>query len=191
MSDSGNFLTSAASSPYLPIAAGIVRGVVGMLSAGGYVWALTVTADQITMWATGIVAAGMLGWSAWQKIEAVRDKRRAEVAAARASAQMTHEAGRPMPVTVTETAAGKPNIATAVSVAEIAKAPTVPAGTPPAPAPAADMGAGIWFWIIYVIALVFGGFWGWSYGREHWPLYGVVFLLIGLVGWGVFGPPIR
>jgi len=137
MSDSGNYLTSAASSPYLPIVMGLVRGVLGLASSFGFTWALTVTGDQVTMAATAAVAVGMLGWSAYQKIAAIAEKRRAEVAAARASAQMTMEAGHPVPVTVTETAVGKPNIATAIPVAEIAKAPTVPAGTPPAPASAA------------------------------------------------------
>lgn len=54
------------------------------------------------------------------------------------------------------------------------------------------MGAGIWFWIIFVILIVFGGVWGWRYGgREQWPIWGVVLILIALLGWGTFGPPIR
>ena len=55
------------------------------------------------------------------------------------------------------------------------------------------MSAGIWFWIIYVISLVFGL--GWAYrtpeSRSYAPYGFVLWVLIGLVGWGVFGPPIR
>lgn len=54
------------------------------------------------------------------------------------------------------------------------------------------MGANIWFWIIYVICVLFTG---WSIYpapdyRSHFPTL-VTFVLIGLLGWGVFGPPIR
>ncbi len=53
------------------------------------------------------------------------------------------------------------------------------------------MSAGIWFWIIYVISVVFGGYWGWARTPDHWPMYLVFYILTGLLGWGVFGPPIR
>ena len=55
------------------------------------------------------------------------------------------------------------------------------------------MSAGIWFWIIYVIIGLFGGFWGFSNVTDRRWLGGgfVIFVLIGLLGWGVFGPPIR
>lgn len=53
------------------------------------------------------------------------------------------------------------------------------------------MTAAIWFWIIYGISLVFGGYWGWAHGRDYWPVYGVLYILVGLLGWGLFGAPIR
>lgn len=46
------------------------------------------------------------------------------------------------------------------------------------------------FWIIMLVALVGGG---WTYrarANEAWP-FGVVWLLIVLLGWAVFGAPIR
>lgn len=58
------------------------------------------------------------------------------------------------------------------------------------------MPAGIWFWIIYVIFVLLGGFFWWPRGSEpnrFYPFGGylVVMVLIGLLGWGVFGPPIK
>lgn len=55
------------------------------------------------------------------------------------------------------------------------------------------MSAGQWFWIIYVVIGIFGGFFGAGYaGDRRWFVGGLVaFVLIGLLGWGVFGPPIR
>jgi hypothetical protein len=56
------------------------------------------------------------------------------------------------------------------------------------------MTAGIWFWIFYVISIVLGGGWYW---RNEASLiafgpFGLMFyILIGLLGWGVFGAPIR
>ena len=63
------------------------------------------------------------------------------------------------------------------------------------------MTAGIWFWILYVLALVFGG-WGLypvtrdapNGGRPMFVTYGgplLLYVLLGVLGWGVFGPPIR
>jgi len=47
------------------------------------------------------------------------------------------------------------------------------------------------FWVVYILCLIFGGWFGYS----AWGYYGlggglVVFLLIGILGWGVFGKPI-
>lgn len=56
------------------------------------------------------------------------------------------------------------------------------------------MPAGIWFWIIYVIAILFCGFLCWPFPAESRRFGGVsliIFVLIGLLGWGVFGPPIK
>ncbi len=55
------------------------------------------------------------------------------------------------------------------------------------------MTAGIWFWILYAVCLIFSGGWYWrSPESKPFAPYGLVFfVLIGLLGWGVFGPPIR
>lgn len=58
------------------------------------------------------------------------------------------------------------------------------------------MSAGAWFWVLYVICLLFGGWSTWprSGGPPDWRPFGwslVVFVLIGLLGWGIFGPPLR
>lgn len=52
------------------------------------------------------------------------------------------------------------------------------------------MTAGIWFWILYVISLVFTGFWNWPLNQGHAPWL-LIYILLGLLGWGVFGAPIR
>ena len=124
-----NWLTGAAQSPYLPIILGLVRGVVGIASGFGFAWATSVSGDQITMVATAIVAVGMLGWSMYQKIADIRANRRTAVASAVASAQ------HGVPVVVTETPPGQPNVATKISATEQAAAPSVPQGTPLSPAP--------------------------------------------------------
>lgn len=53
------------------------------------------------------------------------------------------------------------------------------------------MPAGIWFWVIYVLCFLFGGWLGYT----HFGYYGiggslVIFVLIGLLGFKVFGPPV-
>lgn len=55
------------------------------------------------------------------------------------------------------------------------------------------MSAGIWFWLIYVICLLFGGWFGYSTGGDRRYIGGglVIFVLVGLVGWAVFGPPLK
>jgi len=54
------------------------------------------------------------------------------------------------------------------------------------------MTAGNWFWIIYVILGLFGGFLGFQANDRRWVWGGVVvFVLIGLLGWMVAGPPIK
>ncbi len=116
----GNWLTGAAASPYLPIVLGLVRGVVGIASGIGFAWATAVSGDMATMIATALTALGMLGWSAWQKIEATREARGREVAAAVASAEQG------VPVTVTVTPPGEANIATRISATEASAAPIVP-----------------------------------------------------------------
>lgn len=55
------------------------------------------------------------------------------------------------------------------------------------------MTAASWFWIIYVMVALFGFGWGfYSAGDRRWVGGGfVIFVLVGLLGWGVFGPPLR
>jgi len=56
------------------------------------------------------------------------------------------------------------------------------------------MGAGQWFWIVYVICLLITGWSNYPFQPGAYrPFMGslVLYILIGLLGWGVFGPPIR
>jgi len=55
------------------------------------------------------------------------------------------------------------------------------------------MPAGLWFWLIYVICVVFGGWSVWPSDSNYRPLgsWLVVFILLGLLGWGVFGSPLK
>ena len=60
------------------------------------------------------------------------------------------------------------------------------------------MGANVWFWILFVITLVFGIFvqgpWRGTQPAYPWAPFGswlILFILIGILGWGVYGPPIR
>ena len=58
------------------------------------------------------------------------------------------------------------------------------------------MSAGIWFWLLWVITLIFGG-WGmnpWRPAGVPWaPFWSwlILFILIGLLGLHVFGSPVR
>lgn len=50
------------------------------------------------------------------------------------------------------------------------------------------MTIGLLFWILYIVALVIGGFWR---GRD-WVYNSVLFfVLIGLLGWAQFGAPVK
>lgn len=55
------------------------------------------------------------------------------------------------------------------------------------------MSAGNWFWIIYVILVLFGGYLCWpSFNDRRWVGgYAILVVLIGVLGWGIFGPPIK
>ena len=55
------------------------------------------------------------------------------------------------------------------------------------------MSAAIWFWIIYVLVGLLGGFWGITSPQDRRWVGGclVIYILIGLLGWGIFGPPIK
>jgi len=52
------------------------------------------------------------------------------------------------------------------------------------------MGAGQWFWLLYVICVLFSGWAYYPYQRQHGGNL-AIFVLIGLLGWHVFGPPLR
>jgi hypothetical protein len=55
------------------------------------------------------------------------------------------------------------------------------------------MGAGQWFWIVYVICVLFGAWGHYPFQTNYRPFlsYIVLFVLIGLLGWHDFGPPLR
>lgn len=53
------------------------------------------------------------------------------------------------------------------------------------------MAAGIWFWIIMVVCLVAGGYGNrTSLGVYAWN-YGPVFILLAILGFSVYGSPIK
>lgn len=54
------------------------------------------------------------------------------------------------------------------------------------------MSIGFVFWLLMIIWLVFG-FWSWKTTPANWPLLGgsgMLFFLLFLLGWKVFGWPI-
>lgn len=55
------------------------------------------------------------------------------------------------------------------------------------------MAAGIWFWVIFVLCTIFYLWSGWPTDGHFLRLGSnlVVFILLGLLGWKVFGPPIQ
>jgi hypothetical protein len=56
---------------------------------------------------------------------------------------------------------------------------------------------GVWFWIIYVLFAILGVLFNWPVQQNDvyaWRPLGwsfIVLILLGLLGFGVFGPPIR
>ena len=52
------------------------------------------------------------------------------------------------------------------------------------------MSSGIWFWIIFVIALLFGAWTEWPFQRRAGTVL-VVFILLALLGYRVFGGPVQ
>lgn len=55
------------------------------------------------------------------------------------------------------------------------------------------MPAGFWFWLLYVICILFSGWLSYPFSTG-WRPFGVTlvtFILIGLLGWHVFGPVLR
>jgi hypothetical protein len=54
------------------------------------------------------------------------------------------------------------------------------------------MTAGTWFWAIYVLSILFTGYaWRGPEARPFWGFGLIVFVLIGLLGWHAFGPPLH
>ena len=56
------------------------------------------------------------------------------------------------------------------------------------------MSLGLAFYILMLIWLVFGLWWHWPPGQTNYPLWGgnlLLFVLLLLLGWHSFGPPIR
>lgn len=56
------------------------------------------------------------------------------------------------------------------------------------------MSAGIWFWLILILSVVFGGmsvFGPEPYRAKVWGGFGlIVLILLALLGYRVFGPPV-
>jgi hypothetical protein len=57
------------------------------------------------------------------------------------------------------------------------------------------MTLGLFFWVVYIIAILFGV---WSNYAANDPLwtrrfgaYGILWLLVGVLGWANFGPPVH
>lgn len=53
----------------------------------------------------------------------------------------------------------------------------------------------IWFWVLYVICVAFG-MWsgrvpGQPYTYRNWGANLVIFILLGILGWAQFGPPVK
>ena len=53
------------------------------------------------------------------------------------------------------------------------------------------MNIGIWFWIIFVIALLFFGYWSWNRRDQFSPPDLIWWILMFLVGLQVFGNPVK
>ena len=57
------------------------------------------------------------------------------------------------------------------------------------------MPLGILFWVIYVIAILFGVWSNYAAADPAWPrragAYGVLWLLVGFLGWTVYGPVVK
>jgi hypothetical protein len=53
----------------------------------------------------------------------------------------------------------------------------------------------VWFWLIWVIALLFGLWSYWPRGENPvWGAFGnglILWILLGLLGWRVFGSPLQ
>lgn len=86
---------------YVSIVAAVIRGVLQIASGLGFAWGAFVSGDQVMMIATAAVMVGTLLWSAYQKIQAMRQKERAAIASAVTSAEATVSAGQPVAIAIT------------------------------------------------------------------------------------------
>lgn len=56
------------------------------------------------------------------------------------------------------------------------------------------MGLGLLYWILMLLWLVFSVWWHWPVVQArggYWPSQVFIFFLFVIIGWSVFGPPIR
>lgn len=53
----------------------------------------------------------------------------------------------------------------------------------------------VWFWVIYVLAVLFGVWSNYEPGQPLWfrraGAYGLLWLLVGILGWRVFGSVVK
>jgi len=53
----------------------------------------------------------------------------------------------------------------------------------------------MWFWVLYLICIVFGLGSGYTPGQPYtfrnWGGHLAIFILIGVLGWAVFGTPVK
>lgn len=52
------------------------------------------------------------------------------------------------------------------------------------------MHSSAWFWIIYVISIIGACFLGWPFDRRS-GVWIVIMILVGILGFGLFGSPIK
>ena len=55
------------------------------------------------------------------------------------------------------------------------------------------MGLGLLYWILMLIWLIFSIWWHWPIrgGTTYWPSQVFIFFLLVILGWTVFGAPVR
>ena len=56
------------------------------------------------------------------------------------------------------------------------------------------MSIGLLFWILWIIGMIFGFGWGWKGSNGAYIGIGsglIVWIMIGLLGWAQWGPPIH
>lgn len=87
-------------SSYVPILAGLLRTTLAAAGAAGVTWATGVTGNQVDMAAGIMLMLFAAGWSAWQKIGALRKAHEAATSSAVASSQATMAQGMPVAVVV-------------------------------------------------------------------------------------------